>query len=193
MFNLFPGPFCKTKAGTLDMLKRHLLLRDGNKCESCNFAACTESDLNNHACSNHMLSSSRNEVAAAEDDDDAVMITPDIAFKLTCPFCPTEFSEKEEWVDHAVKAHPEKAPTVCYICVRVFGTALGMSLHFGKEHEGEALRKEFCADGNDEGPTVASLSGNQDTVNPAKGASRTVVFRPPKHDSESEPGSPGRV
>ena len=193
MLDPFPGPFCKTKAGTLDMLKRHLILRDGNKCESCSFAACTESDLNNHACSNRMVSSSS--AVAATEDDDAAMITPDVAAaaKLTCPFCPTEFSEKEEWVDHAAKAHPEKAPTVCYICVRVFSTALGMSLHFGEAHQGETLRKEFSADGNDEGPAVASLSGNQDTVNPVKGASRTVVIRPPKHDSESEPGSPGKA
>ena len=142
------------------------------------------------------------DVVASEEAEDEVK-QPEIEVKFTCPFCPEEMGEKERWVDHVAKSHSARAPTVCYICVRSFSTALGMNLHFSKEHPGESMRKEFVADsiGNEE--KVAQDSGNEKTVKvsamasfysnldaaiPKKGASRTIVVRRPatKNGSGSE-------
>ena len=133
--------------------------------------------------------------AAAEEDQPEMSATPapDIVVKFTCPFCPTELGEKEEWIDHVAKAHSARAPTVCYICARAFSTALGMNLHFSKEHPGDSLRTEFVADsiGNeDKGPVdgvMASFYSNLDAAIPKKGTSRTIVVRRPAHKSGSAP------
>ena len=130
----------------------------------------------------------------AEDEDqhpETSTPAPDIVVKFTCPFCPEELGEKERWVDHVAKSHSAKAPTVCYICVRAFSTALGMNLHFSKEHPGDSLRPEFDADGigkeDKGGSAMASFYSNLDAAIPKKGASRTIVVRRPARKSESAP------
>ena len=119
----------------------------------------------------------------------------DVVVKFTCPFCPEELGEKERWADHVAKSHEARAPTVCYICVRSFSTALGMNLHFSKEHPGDTLRPEFVADGvakEDRVPAseekvsaMASFYSNLDAAIPKKGACRKIVIRRPAPKSAS--------
>lgn len=128
--------------------------------------------------------------------DQPELSTADIVVKFTCPFCPEELGKKEEWIDHVAESHSARAPTVCYICARAFSTALGMNLHFSKEHPGESLRPEFVADAiskEDKGPdkedkkdsAMASFYSNLDAAIPKKGKSRTIVVRRPAPKSSS--------